>query len=854
MPEKEIIGWVNENNYERNPFNEIINEEIYDEHFETPTYLCCTVSIRGFQVKLGIDTGSSKTLISEVVFRELNADYQFELITPNVNLEAVNGSSIMNLGYCKIPVMFYGINKNYRGTFKFFVIRNLGVMGLLGLDELIRHKIGVDLIYGNCYQAKAGKLIMDVIFKEDSGVKAVYIAEETTLPPHSSCDIKVQIDNIKSNLVKEGIIYPRNDIWKWGVKANCTTTIAQPTVITQVLNLGDQSLILHKGDKFGQFVYTMGESIVVSSVVEEYAECTQPEIEIDDLEFENPDEKLLREQDFALSETKLNENEKNEIKDMLAGYLEVFQWDNRAVSVTNKIQHKIQLKDNVIPVKHKNRRYSPEQEKFIDKEVLKLLDQKIIQPSTSAWSSRVVLSWEERKGRWRLCLDYRDVNKRSLAPMAHPLPNIDQLLHQFRGNSWFHVLDLYQGYHQVPLAVESRSITAFATRKGLWEFCRMPFGLSSCPTTYQSLMETVLGQLHWYIAVCYIDDLIIFAKSYEEAKERLQLILVKLKGVGLKLRASKCRLFQNTVEFLGYVISEGGIKTCSHIVEGVKNFPEPKTVKQVQKFLGLSNYYRSFIQGHSSILAPVIELTRKGVPFKWTKECQVAMDTIKAKLISAPVRCYFDPEAPVILTTDASGYGIGCTLTQINEKGGMNLISYGSRALKPAERCWNVTEKELWSITFFVKKYSHFLSRPFLVYSDHHSLRFWGSMRDSSFKVSRWLSFLSQYTFEVHHFKGDSRELVVPDILSRIRVDTLEDKEEIRALKMERPILRLYKNEISPILMQWFQVEKAKEEDFDENNEFVGAEGGIGPKERTPQLQIILKRLQKEVDPEGQNL
>ena len=296
-----------------------------------------------------------------------------------------------------------------------------------------------------------------------------------------------------------------------------------------------------------------------------------------------------------------------------------------------------------MPIKHKNRKFSEEQNNFIDREVQKLLSQDIVQPSQSSWSARIVLSWEEKKQRWRLCLDYRAANSLSIAPMAHPLPNIEELLHQFRGQVYFHTLDLFQGYHQVQLEEESRQITAFSTRKGLFEYKRMPFGLNSCPTTYQALMESVLGELCWQSAAVYIDDLIIFGRTYEEAYERLSKVLEKLCTAGLRLRASKCKLFQRSVEFLGFIISNEGIKTCKHIVEAVLNFPQPKNVKEVQRFLGVTNYYRTFIKSHSKILAPIISLTRKEVPFKWTKECQTAFETIKTRLITPPVRNYFDP-------------------------------------------------------------------------------------------------------------------------------------------------------------------------------------------------------------------
>ena len=189
--------------------------------------------------------------------------------------------------------------------------------------------------------------------------------------------------------------------------------------------------------------------------------------------------------------------------------------------LTHKIKHRIELKPGARPIKQKNRKFSDDQNEFIEGEIQKLIRQDIVQPSSSNWSSRIVLSREERKNRYRLCIDYRAVNSLSIAPLAHPLPNIEEVIDQFREQKFFHTLDLFQGYHQCQLEEESIPVTAFAMKKGLFEYKRMPFGLNSCPTTYQALMESILGELCWKSAVVYIDDLIIFGKTYEEALERL---------------------------------------------------------------------------------------------------------------------------------------------------------------------------------------------------------------------------------------------------------------------------------------------------------------------------------------------
>ena len=853
-----LIGWVEEPYPKVNKLLDVIREDEYDERLKVPTYVYVTVGIRGKEVRLGFDTGSVRSLLSEEVYSMINADNMYNLQPHGTQFEAVNGSKIECLGFIKLPVLFYGFQNNYAATVKFYIIRGLELQGLLGIDEISRHSLTVNPNDGTCFQPKAGRMHVNVVFREDRGVRKVVIAEDVILPPQTSCDIRVKILGLKEGEQGEGIVQPRKDIWKWGISASRILTGAQQDIITRVQNHCQSQIMLDKGDSFGQFNYTTGSPMLINTIVEEegYGECLLEGEELDDpMVYEDFESKNLKEVDFGLDKANVTEEQKIDIRNELEKYKEVFQWDECPVSFTHKIRHKIVLKPGTVPVKQKNRKFSEEQNRFIDAEVQKLINQDIIQPSLSNWSTRIVLSWEPRKNRWRLCLDYRTVNSLSVAPMAHPLPNIEELLDQFRGQVYFHTLDLYQGYHQCQLEEESREITAFATRKGLFEFKRMPFGLNSCPTTYQALMEAILGELCWKSAVAYIDDVIIFGSSYKEAFERLKAVLEKLREAGLKLRASKCRLFQSSVEFLGFIISEGGIHTCKHIVDAVVNFPKPNNVKEVQRFLGICNYYRTFIKSHSKILAPIINLTRKGNPFSWTMECQNAMDILKHKLTNAPVRNYYNPELPIVLTTDASGRGIGATLSQVNKEGKMLLLAFGSRVLKPPEVSWSTTEKECFAIAHWVKKYRHYLANPFIVFSDHASLRYVSTMRDSSQKIARWLNFLMQFSFEVHHKAGDSKEMVVADILSRIMSEMKENSEETLAIKMEKPVLRLHRGTTSPVLMSWFCIEKPTRDDFDSENRLIMDMGGElkveeEPRERGSQLRIVLKRMQKEVESE----
>ena len=292
------------------------------------------------------------------------------------------------MGFVKLPVLFYGVVKNYQATVGFYIIRDLGLQGLFGINELSRHKFTINAAKSTCFQEKAGQIIVDVMFRDNKGVRAVSVSEEVTLPPLTSCDISVDIQNVGKEEISEGIIVPRKDIWKLGISAGRVLTTAKPRVITRVMNLSDQSLSLYEGEDFGKFRYTSGSPILISTVVDqnEYGECLLEGEEMEDpIAYEDFEEKKIEEVDFGLDNSNLSEIRKLEIRELLGKYKEVFQWDNCKVSFTNKIKHHITLKPGAMPVKHKSRKFSDEQNSFIEGEVKKLIDQNIVRPSQSSW-------------------------------------------------------------------------------------------------------------------------------------------------------------------------------------------------------------------------------------------------------------------------------------------------------------------------------------------------------------------------------------------------------------------------------------------------------------------------------------
>ena len=246
----------------------------------------------------------------------------------------------------------------------------------------------------------------------------------------------------------------------------------------------------------------------------------------------------------------------------------------------------------------------------------------VIQPSQSPWSSPVVLV-KKKDGSQRFCVDYRELNSVTKVDMF-PLPRIDDLLDQLGESRYFLTLDLASGFWQIPVHPNSREKTAFVTPNGLFEFRVMPFGLCNSPAVFQHLMQQVLMGLNppeapGFVSV-YIDDVLVFSKTLQEHLSHLKLVIQRLQEVGLKLKPEKCKYACKQLEYLGHVISSSGLKPNHKLTAAVCDFPTPRNVKEVRRFLGLTSYYRKFIPGFARVAEPLHRLTRKDVEFSWTTD------------------------------------------------------------------------------------------------------------------------------------------------------------------------------------------------------------------------------------------
>ena len=256
----------------------------------------------------------------------------------------------------------------------------------------------------------------------------------------------------------------------------------------------------------------------------------------------------------------------------------------------------------------------------VEKQVTDMLSQGVIQPSSSPWSSPIVLV-KKKDGSYRFCIDYRKLNSITKID-AHPLPRVDDLLEALNGNTIFSTLDLHSGYWQVGMHPCDREKAAFTTPEGLYEFLRLPYGLSNAPATFSRAIGIVLSGLTYAECLCYFDDVIIFSKNISDHCMRLNSVLNRFHEHNLRVKASKCSFGTDKVVYLGHTVSSEGIHTDPKTIEVIKDLPSPSNVESLRSFLGLAGCYRKFIPDFAIVSAPLTELTKKHAKFLWTDRHQ----------------------------------------------------------------------------------------------------------------------------------------------------------------------------------------------------------------------------------------
>lgn len=447
-----------------------------------------------------------------------------------------------------------------------------------------------------------------------------------------------------------------------------------------------------------------------------------------------------------------------EIDALLTEFQSVFD-EPQGLPPSRVFDHSIPLLPGAKPVNLRPYRYNPAQKDEIEKQVHEMLQQGVIQPSASPFSSPVLLVLK-KDGTWRFCIDYHHLNAITVKN-RYPLPIIDELLDELPGACVFTSLDLRAGYHQIHMKLEDEHKTAFKTHNGHYEFRVMAYGLTGAAATFQGLMNTILSPLLRKGVLVFIDDILIYSKTMAEHVLLLKSVFQLLAQHQLKVKRSKCTFASSQLTYLGHVISDAGVSTDPKNIAAVVRWAVPQNVKEVRGFLGLAGYYRKFVRHFGVISRPLTDLLKKHVVFVWTSEHQAAFDALKAALTSAPVLALPDFTQTFEIETDASDRGVGAILMQ-----GGHPLAFLSKSLGPRNRGLSTYEKECLAILLAVDHWRSYLQfGEFIIHTDQRSLIHLGDQRLATPWQQKALTKLLGLQYKLVYRKGVENRAA--DALSR---------------------------------------------------------------------------------------
>lgn len=467
----------------------------------------------------------------------------------------------------------------------------------------------------------------------------------------------------------------------------------------------------------------------------------------------------------------LNPDQANRLKKILAQM--PFSKDG-ALSKTHLITHSIDT-GSAQPIKQRHYIVSPYVQKDINIEIDRLLALEVIEAcEPGAWSSPVVVV-RKATGKVRLCLDARRLNDVTVKD-AYPQPQINRILGRLAGTKVLSSIDFSDAFLQVPLEASSQPKTAFAiSGRGYYKYKRMAFGLCNSGATLCRLVDRVIGcDLEPFVFV-YLDDIIIATDDFETHFEILSKLAERISVAGLTISVSKSRFCMRSLKYLGYIVSEEGIRPDPEKIVAIEDYPTPRSVKDVRRLIGLTGWYRRFIPNFATITAPITELIKKNcTKIEWSPEAQEALVRIKVALTSTPILANPNYESPFIIQTDASDSGMGAVLVQ-GEGEDERVVAYWSQKLSSAQRKYQTTERECLAVILAVEKFRPYIEGiKFTVITDHASLLWLRNLKDPTGRLGRWALRLQPYDFTLKHRKG--KFMVVADALSRaiLSVDTVQ--------------------------------------------------------------------------------
>ena len=706
-----------------------------------------TACIQGVRVEALVDTGASVTMISEEIYNAIPNLSVAPTPSKFPELEGVvAGSKLDIVGEVNLPIK---LGKFISPVHPIVIVRGTRSPCIIGLDFLDRFSINIDtanrILSVDPEHYPAFDIPLRPVFHKELVESRVINMNTVVVPPRTVSFIAIGLKDYFED--GDGIIEYLNTDQPNFIIPRSIHSITNGHSEIQCINFSDEPVTIQKNQIVGTFVPVHeGEVPSVSAVdAPEFSEV--PEVE----------------NLFDLRDSDLNEDQKLVVYALLRKFPSIIGTSEFDLGLTDTITHKIDVQGSK-PVKQPYRRFPHPLRREINLELEKLLANGIIEPSDSAWASPLV-PVRRKDGKLRLCIDYRAVNALTRRD-SFPLPNINDAISQFRDCMYFSSLDLLSGYHQIAMDGDSKEITAFSNGEDLFQFTRMPFGVTNGPASFSRLIAIVLSGIPFNIAQAYLDDILVSGVDFYDHLRNLNQIFARLETHGLKLSAQKCSLFRSEVDYLGHVVGRDGVRPLDKNVEAISQYPRPKTIKQLRTFTGMINFYKKFMDKSEIIMRPLYRATATKTLI-WTSECEEAFEEAKKALVSAPVLVYpdFEGGGAFYITCDASGTGMGAVLSQ-KQQGEERVIAYAGTSFNDAQKRYSATDRELAAIRFAVNHFKSYLyGRSFVVRTDHEPLLYLYHMKRFDDRLHRTMEDLNIGHYEFEYVPGKNN--VVADALSR---------------------------------------------------------------------------------------
>jgi hypothetical protein len=706
---------------------------------------------------------------------------------PSPPLLTVSGEPLQVCGVVSSPVRVAGTLLH--PPVRFFVVRGLpaGASVILGLEFVLQHVYSTDW-QGRTFSLRVAPLTnLPLVIQSHSLLPSVrlmatagqplqppsldcyspaaaplpaVLVRRISLRPHSSCLVNARVDAVPGTTTLQG---------QW------SDYVFEPALAENPLETSVAALVVPVGGVFPVLAYNSSSKWVhrkartVIGRIQRATVLPSPtdkmavhpsrvgQIFVGGEEKEGADDAssmhLAPGVTIDLSNTiPLTDEQRAQLREMLLRNIAVFADNPKRTPTTTLAQHRIDTGSHP-PVSVPPYRMPPSQRALIDQQAQEMLDNGVVRPSSSPYSSPVLLV-KKSDGKDRFCVDFRRLNLLTKKDV-YPLPRVDDLLDSLGKADYFTVLDLQSGFWQIPLHPDDMEKTAFSVARGHLEFIVMPFGLCNAPATFQRAMDQLLRDL---LDFCqpYMDDVITYTEgTFTLHLDQLERVLQRLQSAPMVAKPSKFKVLQKELRFLGHIISRHTIRPDPAKTAAVYAFPAPTSVRDLQSFLGLVNYYRRFVQDLATIAAPLYQLLKKETSWRWDDSHMLAMQKLKETLSSPPLMALPNFDKDFVLSTDASATGLGAVLSQLGDDGTEHPVYFASRTLNDAERHYSTSERECLAVKWACGQFrSYLLGRPFEVLTDHAALKWLFTQKDPKSKFVRWILELQEYDMVIHTRPG----------------------------------------------------------------------------------------------------